>query len=782
MNKIVSFGSSSKDLHIGGKASNINAIFNSFQKYIPNGFIIPVETFSSDFDGHKFSKKFESELMEAYLNICNGDPVAVRSSALSEDLQDKSFAGQYETILDVNKDNLIKSIVNVSLSKIRSKEYEKKLDKNSIAVIIQKMIYPELSGIIFTKNPKNDDDMLVELVNGSLNKLVSGIKSSEIAPISINRLHPYFNNLEDKLQKIIPQLYKLSLSIETHLGFFCDIEWCYSNDKLYILQARPITTLSSVETFIGISKKFDKWTDGNVGEVLPEKMTPLSWSIFGRDINNLLRKSFEFLPRKYGAYNTCFIKLENSTLYYNIGAINHFTSEILGFPHMDRIIGGSHFQNGDDENFNINWLKVIKHPRTIYRNSVIYKDIKDHSENVQNNIRETSNYFDKILIKNLSESELIGNINEIVKKIEQNMYLHTYATSASFSYVSMLYHLMQAYKLNFNLLPALLSNIEGVAITNLYKDIEKLISKIVTNSDPTEVVLCLKTSDWETSLHEKGLTDVKKDISGIITKYRHRGNSELELSTPNWGENPRPILNIISDGLKSKKAKSHELKLNVDIIKIIEKQLKKRPRKLKFFKKSVEDARRFTLLRENNKHYLYMLVYQLKRYLNELRSRLVPIYKKYFFLLTFNEINSIVENKIKINEAQLLVRERAFNNNDSIKNNLAIHNFHESNLQGIGVSVGSIKGKIKILNSFELIGTLEEGDILVTRSIDIGWIPAFTQIKGLITEVGGVLSHASIIAREYGLPVIVNVHNATKCFKNGEEVILDADKGTIYKL
>lgn len=106
--------------------------------------------------------------------------------------------------------------------------------------------------------------------------------------------------------------------------------------------------------------------------------------------------------------------------------------------------------------------------------------------------------------------------------------------------------------------------------------------------------------------------------------------------------------------------------------------------------------------------------------------------------------------------------------------------FH-SDIKGLSASVGIVEGKVRVIDSIKDINDIKENEILVTKSIDIGWTPVFPIVKGIITEIGGVLSHASIIARELSVPAVVNVENATKILATGEKVLLDANSGIIIR-
>jgi pyruvate,water dikinase len=97
----------------------------------------------------------------------------------------------------------------------------------------------------------------------------------------------------------------------------------------------------------------------------------------------------------------------------------------------------------------------------------------------------------------------------------------------------------------------------------------------------------------------------------------------------------------------------------------------------------------------------------------------------------------------------------------------------------VPVSNGECEGVVRIIHSAEDANRLQNGEIMVARFTDIGWTPYYSMVKGLVTEIGSSLSHGAVVAREYGLPTIVNVKGATKLLKDGDYIVMDASKGRI---
>lgn len=218
--------------HIGGKAKTLIELkklcFN-----VPEFFVI-----SSDCDIFAVQEK----ILEEYDSL-GGGLVAVRSSAVGEDGSIKSFAGQYKSLLNVSKENLVNAIKECidSLNTAHALSYSQNNVVNKMAIIVQKMIFAEISGVAFSADPvRNDRSMIIiESVNGQCESLVSGKCSPDHYAISKDR--PFEINIPSNIQNVA----NITKEIESKLGYFVDVEWAICENVLYILQARPITTLNN---------------------------------------------------------------------------------------------------------------------------------------------------------------------------------------------------------------------------------------------------------------------------------------------------------------------------------------------------------------------------------------------------------------------------------------------------------------------------------------------------------------------------------------------------------
>ena len=232
-----------------------------------------------------------TEIKDALVQLAC-EKVAIRSSALSEDSQNFSYAGLFDTFLDVPNElySVILAIKKVwcSLFGLRvwkyNSEFESNESNNSMGVIIQEMLVPDRSGVAFSIHPITSDPEIIyiEETKSLGDKLVSG----EITPVSYSCLK---SNPDYKSEFVwIENLFKDIIELENRFAEPVDVEWAVKNDKLYFLQIRPIT--------FGSLKKVTVWTDENTGEVLPGVVTPLTWDILGP----LTNFSFKWESKKLG--------------------------------------------------------------------------------------------------------------------------------------------------------------------------------------------------------------------------------------------------------------------------------------------------------------------------------------------------------------------------------------------------------------------------------------------------------------------------------------------------
>lgn len=530
-------------------------------------------------------------------------------------------------------------------------------------------------------------------------------------------------------------------------------------------------TYTSGQCYPGEKSTYDIWTRGNVAEAFPDVMTPLSWSLWSDTMNELLRNAFRNYSFSREVKKRCFIMLKNGKLYYNIGLVNYYMKRI-GLFSMDNIIGGETAYELEDFKAKVNWFKFFIHMIGNIKSERNLEKMEKESTKKWAEFKDNYASWQQLNYEEYSVKELFNLFETRISYGKKNMYLHTDATTAAFSKMAILQWKLKRFNYSQEILLNAVSTLSHVKMAEVSLLIDQLIQKLDEN-DKKKIIECLSDNEWSHELIKCGYKNVQEFINNSILKnYGHRGKNELEIMEPYWSENPRMLLNIIIDRLNNKnierqKGKSKDIIYDKKIIPLLEK------------------TRIYTRLRENNKHYLYYIIADIKRIIRIIDKKLcyfIPeIEKNDIYFCTHQELKQLCEspNTFYHIKNQIELRKEIYTRfkNDEESENINIIT-QKNMLTGIVACQGRTTGIVKVINGDD--NSISTGDIIVVKSLDISLTPLFSVAGGVITELGGILSHAAIIAREYGIPTIVNVKQATSILKTGDRVILDAMSGIIH--
>ena len=274
----------------GGKASSLSLMMQNLKMNIPAGYVITADGFR---DG-KLTDEASEELNGIIAGLDRLKTYAVRSSAIGEDSENNSFAGQYETLTDVMVPKIRDAVKHVAQSakSARVEEYKAQNDETSegIGVVIQEFVKPDFAGVIFTSDiiTGKDDKIIGNYVHGEGEKLVSGSENAE--EFRIGAIDKTFEG-NSEIAPYAKTLRKYSLAIRSFYGLPMDIEWAVANHKVYILQARPITTLRRLDPenydINGTRSGYKLLTKTNVGEIFMKPVSPMTFSVLEK-INDVL--------------------------------------------------------------------------------------------------------------------------------------------------------------------------------------------------------------------------------------------------------------------------------------------------------------------------------------------------------------------------------------------------------------------------------------------------------------------------------------------------------------
>ncbi len=527
------------------------------------------------------------------------------------------------------------------------------------------------------------------------------------------------------------------------------------------------------------------WTRDNVGEIIPEVITPLSWSILNPVINNAAL----YLYHRLGipGIHTSFVDRFYGRVYINKSALDLIFGKVAS-------------------------LKPMAIVQTCWVAGILPLQIRKSLFVVPRKVGKLK----KLNLRELSSDEILARIDMLLPVMESCMVAHIACTIIGDVFASHLRTLIGKWGGKYSTMPysvlltglsSLRSAEPGIELWKLSREVRsnKKMHDGIINCEPSEIFSVLDAFDVgrEFGYH----------LKEFVNRYGYFSLQEFELSYPRWGDDPTFILKILQNYLISENL--------VDPLMFESRQREKRLRttqkirrelarsKLAFlyrrliFDLVLSEAQHCVVWRENMKQNFVLAYSQLRRFFVELAQRLVEAglleEANDVFFLTAEEIRRINVGKVSVEiiteVTRLRKRERESNLKlpfphvietgaglkEKIKDNEeAKEAISTITLKGVGCSVGRVTGKARVILDPAECEKLQEGEILVAPFTNPSWTPLFVTARGVITEVGGVSSHGAIVAREYGIPCVVSVKDATKIIKNGATLTVDGEKGIIY--
>jgi len=762
---------------VGGKAKGLDLLARH-QFPIPKGFVM------TEID------RIDEDAVYRAFDALEARWVSVRSSASNEDQSTVSNAGQYETCLFVDRLHLLESIEKclASSDSRRVRDYARHFELNEAAmsIVVQEMVDSDKAGVLFTAGPNNGSAILIEAVKGQGEQLVSGQVEAHRYEISRKYFRPCGDDLLDGEE--VRQLYEAGKKIRTVFGEEKDVEWAIKDGKLFLLQMRPITT----ET-IDI-EEFDRddissghlFTKRNVGEMMPGAVTPLTLSTSAKAIDYGMR----YMLWRAGVYRS---PDEEKPLRLISSISGHLFFDMNLLYNMHAKVG---IANPQSMNLSIMGEYHDYPPITVpYSNSLVrFVNSIKFLKYVLSGHRAMKQ-FDALLtrvhfLQTGSYRELYKSIDGNLALLDQSLTYHYASSSYSGSATSTLYMMLDKYfpdkKVYQSFLSDLLSNIPHIESADILLRLQ-------------EIALLIKKETPEASGFKAGeLLAYIQDHAEIRQKYQefllhhgHRCIKEAEMRNKPWREDALPLMNYLSSIISSPMSLAQGTE-SIDYRKkfaFIKNPLLKRAAII-----FARRARQAVVDREYTKSRLIKIIDLFKTQYARLAGLLVSegllSDTDMIYFLTHGEIGKLVGGEESARFISLADRRRkayavqeelSFDDTYIGKPTANVCEVveHDGVMTGVPVSNGECEGIVRIVHSPEDANQLQKGEIMVARFTDIGWTPYYSVVDGLITEIGSSLSHGAVVAREYGLPTLVNVRGATQLLKNGDHIQLNATQGTI---
>lgn len=801
---------------------------------IPNGFVIDSDSYDEIINLNKIDTKIEKllkilsktnvreiseKITELFANITFNEQIkseienkidnnklyAVRSSGTKEDLDDYSFAGQYETFLNVSAGNVQEKIIECYKSMFSEVILNYLLNSNidyknlKMAVIVQEMVQSEYSGICFTINPTtgNDKEMIIEVGEGLGENIVSG----KVAPEQYyfdwyNKKYRYNENNKFISKDILDEMTDTFLNIQLYFGYPCDIEFGIENRKLYILQARKITKIK-------YKKINDIWStaDFKDGGVSATICTPYMWSLYEYIWEYTLRKFIldskilkeKDLNRKLG-------EMFFARCYWNLSVVKKAMSQVVGYKEreFDSEYGIKMNYEGDGEITKIT-LKSIK---DIIKMAIAQKKILDtRNENAEKYKSELLEKYYRY--KNIYDNKTINNIKESWYKLTHDDYLQSESTYFWQIFINTIHQSL--YKdgllkyVSESEYLTLLGSIENISHLLPFYDMWDISRKIRKNEDIFK--------HWQEAGINEIIEDVKstktredlKKVRELIENYGYHSDKELDVTYKCYYEDISPFIITLKDMilLEDKFSPLEDKKQGKEAYEKIFENIKTKisNKKYKKIKTKVENMRKMLWWREefrdiSTRFYYLIRIYTIELAKSFVKDKIIDNVEDIWFLkvgdiwkyidkeITKSELQEIIsKNKIYYNSYKNFMSENEigqdFNRDEEkIKNSNTL-------IKGLGANNGKIIGTARVIENFDEIDRLQKNDILVTKFTDTGWTPKFAILSGIVTEYGGILCHAAIVSREYGIPAIVSCHDVMEKIKDGQKIMIDGTSGIV---
>ncbi|MCC6456035.1 MAG: phosphoenolpyruvate synthase [Caldilineaceae bacterium] len=789
-------------------------------------------------EGIAIPQDIQAEIARYLSRLGEQNAYAVRSSATAEDLPTASFAGQQDTYLNVIGEKAVLQHISkcwASLFTERAVTYriQNGFDHRKVllAVVVQKMVFPQAAGILFTADPVTSNRKVVSidagfglgeaLVSGLVNADTYRVRDGTITDKKIvtkklaiyavtdggtkaQEIEPARQNRQVLTDEQILQLEQIGRKIEEHFGSPQDIEWCLADGSLYIVQSRPITTLYPIpEANVGVDNAHSEPENHvyiSVGhqQMMTDAMKPLGLSFFLLTTRAPMRK----------AGGRLFVDvtplLASPASRGNVLDVFGQGDPLIKDALTTLIERGDFIKSLPDDGKNAFHIKSSKGMSSADIQAQVGNDPAIAADLIQRSQRSIEEL--KQNIQTRSGSDLFDFILEDIQQLQKNlsdpqsMGVLLGAMNAS----SWLNEKMQEWLGEKNVADTLSQSVPN----NVTSEMGLALLDVADRIRPyPEVIESLQHAEDDSFLDElvkfEGEQESQDAINAYLDKYGMRGSGEIDITRTRWSEKPITLVPMILSHIKNfepgeskrrvEQGRQEALKKAEELLARLQ-QLPDGEQKAGETKQMISVLRNFIGYREYPKYGMIRRYFVYKRALLREAEQLVQANvlheKEDIYYLTFEELREIVRTN-KLDDQLIRQREDEYrhyqkltpprvitSDGEIIAGEYKRENLPAAAIVGLPVSAGVVEGRARVILKMDE-ADLEEGDILVTAFTDPSWTPLFVSIKGLVTEVGGLMTHGAVIAREYGLPAVVGVENATQLIQDGQRIRVHGTEGYV---
>jgi len=733
---------------------------------------------------------------------------AVRSSATAEDLPAASFAGQQDSYLNVTgKPAILRHISRcwASLFTERAVAYrlQHRFDHRKVhmAVVVQKMVLPQAAGILFTADPVTGNRRVasIEAVFGLGEALVAGLANADGYKVRDGQVIEKAERQDRQVlaDAQIVRLAHLGRQIEGHFGQPQDIEWCLVEDQFHFVQSRPITTLYPIPE--ADDRANHVYVSVGHQQMMTDPLKPLGLSLF----------QLVAAGRMYAAGGRLFVDVSN---HLASPAGRNFILNVLGGldplikDAMTTLIERGDFIESSPQAPEAPGPGPGKPGMPLRNFQALLEDdpaiVADLVARSQASIEAL-----KRDIRTKSGTDLLDFILEDIQLLKQSL------TEEPQSFAAIVTSINAAAWINAQMLAWLgeknpADTLAQSAPNNVTSEMGLALLDVADVIRPhAQVVAYLQHAKddgfLEGLLPLDGGREAHDALRAYLDKYGMRCAGEIDVTRTRWRESPTMLVPLILSNIKNfapgaatrkfEQGRHEAAKKEQELLERL-KQLPDGEQKAGETQRMIGRLRTFAGYREYPKYGLVNRYLAYKRALLEEAGRLVRASvlnePEDIYYLTFQELREVVRTH-KLDD-QIVSQRKAEHERHwkltpprvlTSDGEIVVGKYKRPDLPagalvGLPVSAGVVEGRARVLSDMAE-AELEAGDILVTAFTDPSWTPLFVSIKGLVTEVGGLMTHGSVIAREYGLPAVVGVEKATSLIEDGQRIRVNGTGGYV---
>lgn len=755
---------------------------------------------------------------------------AVRSSATAEDLPHASFAGQQDTYLNIiGIEAILRHIRKcwASLFTDRAVIYriQNGFDHRQVylSVIVQRMVYPQASGILFTADPmtSNRKVLSIDASFGLGEALVSGLVSADgykvregeivdkrIATKTVaiygridggtetRQIDPTQQKTQTLTDEQILELARIGKQIEAYFGEAQDIEWCLVNDTFHIVQSRPITTLFPIpeandqgnHVYVSVGHQ----------QMMTDPIKPLGLAFYLLTTPAPMRKAggrlfVDVTPMLASPAGRETIL---NTLGQSDPLIKDALVTIIERGDFIRLLPDENKDRSSSPSHNVTSSAGVQAP-------------SEHDPSMVSDLIKQSQTSIEVLKQHIQTKSGVDLFDFILKDIQELKRILFDPQSSAVIMAAMnasawINENMHKWLGEKNAADTLSQSVPGNITSEMGLALLDVADAIRPYPEVIEYLQQVKEDDFRDELLQlEGGQETKEAIDAFLDKYGMRCAGEIDITRTRWSEKPITLVPLIVANIKNFEPHESRRKFEQGRQEALEKEqellhrLKQLPdgeQKARETKQRIDHIRIFSGYREYPKYSMVNRYFVYKQALLKEADRLVQAGvihdKEDIYYLSFEELHEAVRTS-KLDGQIISKRKDEYrfyeklspprvitSDGEIIAGEYKRENLPAEAIAGLPVSSGMIEGRARVILNME-DADLEEGDILVTAFTDPSWTPLFLSIKGLVTEVGGLMTHGAVIAREYGLPAVVGVEHATKLIKDGQRIRVHGTEGYI---